>query len=140
MVMRTRRTTLVRLLAIAAALLVVCLHTSLQRSRTTLGGGLSQVQDHRTGYAKRQLSGKPSNVLLEKAFEKSRSHNRRLFSVETMLLADQDDDDIDVDNCTDPLEQNNTCSFVYEYCSEDVQLFNYLGFVACILPDVKVSA
>ena len=121
MLLRSRRTTWVRVLSVSAALLVVCLHAS------TRG---SSRQSANQGVTSRET-------------RDSLTPARRLFSLDlssSQLLSDDGDSDEDVDNanCTHPLAKNNSCEFVYEYCSDDVQLFNYLGFVACQLPHVKV--
>ena len=113
-----------RVLSVSAALLVVCLHASMRGSRHSANQEvISESRETRD----------------------SLTPARRLFSLNipsSQLLSDQDDGDSDEDvdnaNCTHPLEKNNSCEFVYEYCSDDVQLFNYLGFVACQLPHVKV--
>ena len=47
--------------------------------------------------------------------------------------------DVDNANCSKPLQHGNeSCQFVLDQCSDDVALFNYLAFVACDLPSVKV--
>ena len=47
--------------------------------------------------------------------------------------------DVDNANCTKPLARGNeSCSFVRSSCSDDVALANYLAFIACDLPHVKV--
>jgi sodium/potassium/calcium exchanger 6 len=46
--------------------------------------------------------------------------------------------DQDNANCTQPLlHGNESCSFITDNCQDDVQLVDYLGFVACDLPNVK---
>lgn len=49
-------------------------------------------------------------------------------------------DDVDNRNCTEPLHDrgNESCSYVKNYCSDDVALANYLAFIVCDLPHVKV--
>lgn len=47
--------------------------------------------------------------------------------------------DVDNANCSKPLHHGNqSCQFVQDYCSDDVALINYLSFVTCDLPSVKV--
>ena len=51
----------------------------------------------------------------------------------------QHGNDVDNANCSKPLHQgNDSCQFVKDQCSDDVALFNYLAFVVCDLPSVKV--
>ena len=118
-----RRATWGRVVVIAAALLVVFLHASYRGSKSSGGEKISVP-----------------------TVEEDRPHTtRQLFSISSPSLSDPDggddrgNDDVDNSNCTLPLSKNDSCTFVYEYCSDDVQLFNYLGFVACHLPHVKVS-
>ncbi len=48
---------------------------------------------------------------------------------------------VDNSNCSKPLHHgNDSCQFVRDQCSDDVTLFNYLSFVVCYLPSVKVYA
>ena len=132
--MMRARTACVRVLTVLAALLVVCLHASLRET-------YNQVPDQRTAGANEGHRTDERFDLPQRAIEQRPTLSRRLFSISSRLLRDGEgdyDDEVENSNCTDPLEQNDTCSFVYANCSEDVQLFNYLGFVACTLPDVKV--
>lgn len=47
---------------------------------------------------------------------------------------------VDNVNCSKPLHHGNaSCQFVEDNCSDDVALINYLAFVTCNLPSVKVD-
>ena len=115
------------MLFIAAALLVVLLHASFRGSSSSRQSPVETI------------SGRTVD---------SRVHTtRQLFSISSPPLSSVSDgsdpgngnDDVDNSNCSRPLSKNDSCTFVYEFCSDDVQLVNYLGFVACSLPHVKVS-
>lgn len=51
---------------------------------------------------------------------------------------EEDNGDVDNANCSHPLHQNNSCQFVKDNCGDDVALIDYLAFIACDLPHVKV--
>lgn len=40
-------------------------------------------------------------------------------------------------DCARPMHQANSCQYVREYCSGDVELVNYLSLIACQMPQAK---
>lgn len=94
------------------ALLVVSVYTSI--------GDKTAKNEQRTSYHSRNL------LHLGQSNEKTCNRG-------------DDSNDQDNANCTHPLHHGNeSCQFVKENCDDDVALINYLGFIACDLPHVKV--
>lgn len=68
-------------------------------------------------------------------------YGRKLLSIEEddVCKTEGHGNDQDNANCTTPLNHgNDSCQFVYDNCGDDVQLFDYLAFVACDLPYLQV--
>lgn len=103
---------MVRMVTVCTAMLVVAVYTSI--------GDKNVKNEQQTSYHSRNL------LHLGQSNEKT---------------CDSGDDSNGQDNanCTDPFHHGNeSCQFVEENCSDDVALANYLGFIACDLPHVKV--
>lgn len=146
--MQTTRKTWARVVTVAAALVVIYVHASIRGSSRhgaisardlslePIGGRLTKApawtEERKGGREERE------SLVQQRQLLSLRNRSPQLWGE----LADDDssDDDVDNANCTHPLEQNNSCAFVQDNCGDDVQLFNYLEFVACTLPHVKVSS
>lgn len=110
--MMKRSKTVVRMVTVCTAILVIAVYTSI-RDKTV-------ENEQRTSY-----------------------HSRNLLHLghSNEEICDRGDDTNDQDNanCTRPLHHGNeSCQFVKENCDDDVSLADYLGFIACDLPHVKV--
>lgn len=73
----------------------------------------------------------------------SQSSSRKLLgfghNTDASCKVDEEDaGDVDNANCSRPLHRNNSCQFVKANCVDDVALFNYMIFIACDVPQVKV--
>lgn len=42
-------------------------------------------------------------------------------------------------DCDDPMHKTNSCEYVNETCSDNVNLVNYLSLIACYMPQAKAS-
>lgn len=126
-----------RVISTTAALLVVFVHASVRSSsnhHAVSKGGLPLDPPGKSS------QGLPSDLSANVEQGRRAAPFQRWHLLQLSSDQDEEDsDDVDNANCTHPLSRNDSCSFVQDNCADDVQLFNYLGFVACTLPHVKVS-
>ena len=122
------RRTIVRMISICTTLLVVTLYAGLMN-----GGVDHSIHEKRSDLVPDDISLTTyisRHLLEEEVTNKTKSCKNG-----------QSSDDSDNANCINPLDHGNkTCDFVYNYCSDDAVLANYLAFVACDLPHVKVCS
>ena len=90
-------------------------------------------------FASFSSKGPPSNDLVSGL--QAASGRRRL-----LLLRDNQSTDNPACNesqenpdCDDPMHKTNSCVYVNESCSDDVNLVNYLFLIACYMPQAKAS-
>ena len=120
------RKTIVRMISICTTLLVVTLYAGL------MNGGLDHsIHEKRSDLVPHDIS--LTSYISRHLLEEEVTNERKL------CKNGKSGDDVDNANCAEPLHHgNNTCDFVKNNCSDDVVLANYLAFVACDLPHVKV--
>ena len=118
------RKTVVRVSSACTALLVILIYATYSANHSTSRALAPDGSHHQTGvfYKRHLLDDNGGGVLIG---EESRSCNNNGGSVDNA-------------NCSKPLHHNDSCQFVRDQCSDDVALFNYLLYVVCYLPSVKV--
>ena len=121
------RKTLVRMVSACSALLVVLVYVS-------YNGLNADVPD------KGQLTRKESDSLSVMFRPRHLLESPDIQNSQRSKSCNSYGGSVDNVNCSRPLHHGNgTCDFIKAECSDDVALFNYLAFVACDLPSVKVK-